>query len=69
MTEGDLLRFVEENGHPTPVNVRLGDCCYDGWVVSVFRKRTREVRAVVEDYNGRLFVQAPTHIRARDEDK
>lgn len=41
-----------------PVTVRGGDYSYEGEVVAVFRKRrgNHEVRLVVEDENGRLFI-------------
>jgi hypothetical protein len=37
------------------VHVTANDYSYDGWLVSIFRKRRGHVRYVVEDEHGRLF--------------
>jgi hypothetical protein len=38
------------------VHVTGSDYQYDGWLASVFTKRSGTVRYVVEDANGRLFI-------------
>jgi hypothetical protein len=41
----------------TKVRVTANDYSYDGWLVSIFRKRRSGlVRYIVEDDNGRLFI-------------
>jgi hypothetical protein len=39
-----------------PVTVTGNDYHYSGYLVSVFRKRRGDVRYIVEDDNGRLFI-------------
>lgn len=38
------------------VRVQASDYAYEGWLVSVFAKRNRKPRCVVEDSCGRLFI-------------
>ena len=38
------------------VQVTANDYAYEGFLVSVFYKRTGAIRCVIEDSNGRLFI-------------
>lgn len=38
------------------VTVSGGDYSYHGWIVAIFKKNSGQVRCVVEDANGRLFI-------------
>ncbi len=38
------------------VRVQANDYTYEGWIVSIFAKRSGQVRCVVEDEHGRLFI-------------
>lgn len=38
------------------VRVTANDYAYDGWLLSVYQKRSGAWRCVVEDVNGRLFI-------------
>lgn len=55
MTDDELNAAT---GSPLWVRVRVQatDYAYEGWLVSVFRKRSDATRCVVEDDNGRLFI-------------
>jgi len=44
------------------VRVKANDYSYTGWLVSVFQKRSKAVRCVVEDRNGRLFIHNPDQL-------
>ena len=65
MNEADLLRLHDEANEPPPVTVKATDYVYDGWLMSVFNKRSGAVRCVVEDENGRLFIHNASQIRKR----
>ena len=53
MTDQELLNIVTAQR----VVVKATDYSYEGWVVTVFPKRRRhQIRCVVEDDNGRLFI-------------
>lgn len=41
---------------PHRLTVHGSDYSYDGWLVGVVIKRSRAIRYVVEDDNGRLFI-------------
>lgn len=45
------------------VTVVANDYTYEGWLTVVFRKMRGNVRCVVEDENGRLFIHNPTQIK------
>ena len=63
MTEDEMLR---EHSVPfAPVTVKASDYSYDGWLVSVFPKRSHQLRCVVEDANGRLFIHNASQLTAR----
>ena len=56
MTDDELLA-IDAEPQWVQVEVAGGDYRYWGWVVSVFSKRRKgQVRCVVEDSNGRLFI-------------
>ena len=38
------------------VNVQGSDYAYNGWLVGIAIKRSGQVRYIVEDVNGRLFI-------------
>lgn len=47
------------------VTVIASDYYYEGWLVTVFNKRRKsQVRCVVEDDNGRLFIHNASQLRA-----
>lgn len=54
MTESELPGY--KNELPLSVRVFGSDYCYDGFIVSIFRKKQGAWRCVVEDSNGRLFI-------------
>jgi hypothetical protein len=62
MTDHDLLIVLRSALDPPPVTVRGGDYSYDGWLVSVFKKRKGQWRAVVEDEGGRLFIHNASQV-------
>jgi hypothetical protein len=47
---------AKEVKYPRIITVVAADYSYNGKIVSVFRKTSKAVRAVVEDDNGRLFI-------------
>jgi len=49
------------------VTVHGSDYSYEGWIDAVFRKRSGEVRCVVEDINGRLFIHNAGNIEVPDD--
>jgi hypothetical protein len=55
-----LLDLISETVRPSATNritVTGGDYTYEGYIVAAFRKRrSGDVRYVVEDDNGRLFI-------------
>lgn len=64
MNDPDLVNLWGEQNEPTPVTVRATDYVYEGWLVAVFTKRRGpQVRAVVEDANGRLFIHNAGQLR------
>lgn len=64
MTDHELLVLLRKNAmsEPPPVTVRGGDYQYDGWLVSVFKKRKGQWRCVVEDEGGRLFIHNASQV-------
>jgi hypothetical protein len=54
-TRTDTSEKMINKKRPT-VRVTATDYAYDGWLVSIFRKRRGDVRYVVEDDCGRLFI-------------
>lgn len=65
MTEAEILLTHNTEVDFPPVRVTANDYSYDGWLVSVFPKRSRQLRCVVEDANGRLFVHNAAQLAAR----
>jgi len=65
VTDADLLALHDNSDDPPQVNVRATDYSYDGWLMSVFTKRSGAMRCVVEDEYGRLFVHNANQIRRR----
>jgi hypothetical protein len=55
--------------HPSAMRVCVvaNDYSYDGWLTSVFRKRSGAWRCIVEDYNGRLFIHNAGQIEPHNE--
>ena len=50
---------------PLPVTVQGKDYSYEGWIVARFPKRkSGEIRYVVEDENGRLFIHNQDQLKA-----
>lgn len=47
------------------VGVQAGDYRYTGEVAGFITKRSGEVRAIVEDSNGRLFIHHPAQLTPR----
>lgn len=64
MTDDELLA-LDQDPQWRRVLVKASDYQYEGWVVSVFAKRRPgQVRCVVEDNNGRLFIHNAGQINA-----
>ena len=59
MTEDDILAAVIGRER---VHVKASDYSYIGWLVVAFRKNSGQMRCVVEDENGRLFIHNPTQL-------
>ena len=59
---------VFDDPPPKPVRVQGGDYAYLGWQVACFAKRSGQVRVVVEDENGRLFIHRPEQVKEIDAD-
>lgn len=56
MTDEELFS-IDAQPQWQRVRVKASDYQYDGWIVTVFNKRRiQNVRCVVEDDNGRLFI-------------
>lgn len=54
---------VVETVNELTVNVYGNDYAYKGIIVSIFKKMRGEVRCVVEDASGRLFIHNATQLR------
>src|SRR4051812_7092001 len=67
ISKGELAKPTRIRRVSSPVRVTESDYGYDGWLVATFSKRSREVRCVVEDVNGRLYIHSPKHISPRAE--
>lgn len=65
MTENELLLANNREEGGAPVTVKAADYSYDGWLVSVFPKRSMQMRCVLEDANGRLFIHNARQITER----
>ena len=59
---------MDDESAASPVHVKANDYEYDGWLVATFTKRSRQVRCVVEDGCGRLFIHNPRQLTPRNED-
>lgn len=47
------------------VHVKANDYAYVGTLVSIFRKTSAQIRCVVEDDCGRLFIHNPDQVSTR----
>jgi hypothetical protein len=64
MTDDEMLALDAEPQWQN-VRVRGSDYEYDGWLVTVFPKRRKtQLRCVVEDSNGRLFIHNASQLTA-----
>lgn len=65
MTDEDIFA-IEAEPQFRRVLVKASDYHYEGWLVTVFNKRSKsQVRCVVEDDNGRLFIHNAGQLTAR----
>lgn len=64
MTDAELSKLWNGN-HEPPVRVTANDYAYDGWLVSLFQKRSGQWRGIVEDADGRLFIHNAGQLAAR----
>ncbi len=69
MTDKQLIELFEmafdRENDPPAVTVKANDYTYDGWLIMVGHKRSGQVRCVVEDDHGRLFVHNALQLRRR----
>jgi len=65
MTDDELWDMHAGQSHRDMVTVIASDYQYDGWLRSVFEKRSGAVRCAVEDANGRLFIHNAGQIHRR----
>ena len=65
MIDKDMIRLLQEADDPLPVNVKLHDACYDGWVIGTAAKRDGTLRVIIEDACGRVFVHCAQQVRQR----
>lgn len=64
MTDEELLK-ADATPQWCRVLVKASDYSYEGWLVAVFNKRRHQLRCVVEDDNGRLFIHNAGQLTAR----
>lgn len=64
MTDAEMSKLWNSN-HKPPVRVTANDYAYDGWLVTVFQKRSGQWRCAVEDSNGRLFIHNSAQLATR----
>lgn len=64
MTDEELLKIAAAPQWQRVI-VKASDYSYEGWLVSVFNKRRHQVRCVVEDDNGRLFIHNAAQLTPR----
>lgn len=73
---GDEIRFMDDEGQRlrryrlsvgSVVRVKAKDYSYYGVLSTVFRKQSGEVRCVVEDAHGRLFIHNAWQLGASDD--
>lgn len=62
----EFVRYVASTPSPSLVGVEVtaNDYQYRGWQVARFPKRSDQIRVVVEDEHGRLFIHNETQIRS-----
>jgi hypothetical protein len=64
MTDEELLA-ADANPQWVHVRVKATDYEYEGWLVTAFgKRRPTQVRCVVEDDNGRLFIHNASQLTA-----
>jgi len=66
MNSSDLYKLYASSDSPVSITVTTTDYSYDGYLITVFEKRSGVTRCIVEDDNGRLFIHNPLQIRKRN---